>query len=444
MSTTRRTMTTHLRTRSMAAAFAAMLGAGALIAPAAQAADDTSDPSRDAAKERIARMLSPQAPNLTGPQTAAKSGRSTAASGTAKGTSAESRAAIQGSLDAMTENGAVGVTARVDSPSFTGSFSSGKRELDEKPRATTTAQFRAASNTKMMISTLAMQQVEAGNWTLQTTIDDIAPGLVPGHGSVTIEQLLSHRSGMPDGLVALIFSRMEDPSSNDEFFRVLGEDFTDQQIIDASLSEEWLFEPGTDFSYSNAGYVVLGQMLEKQTGQPIAQLMHRDVFKPARMGQSYFATKPGLRANSLVDAANMVGTWYNVRNFNPALFSSAGAVVSTTKDLNTFTDSLITGQLVDASLVEQMKRPRSFVPGMDYGLGVYRIADPCTPAGAPQQYLYGHDGATFGTLSFAFTSEDGTRQVSMAYTGRYYVEDPTQPPPFDPGAPLLEMIKASC
>ena len=55
-----------------------------------------------------------------------------------------------------------------------------------------------------------------------------------------------------------------------------------------------------------------------------------------------------------------------------------------------------------------------------YGLGVFAMPDPCTPAGAPQQYLVGHNGASFGTFSFAMSSTDGTRQFSMGITGRHF------------------------
>ena len=75
---------------------------------------------------------------------------------------------------------------------------------------------------------------------------------------------------------------------------------------------------------------------------------------------------------------------------------------------------------------------------MEYGLGVYRIPDPCDASG--QSYLYGHDGATFGTLSVAFTSPDGMRQVSLAATGR----DLSVSPRWNINDALVPMLLATC
>ena len=58
--------------------------------------------------------------------------------------------------------------------------------------------------------------------------------------------------------------------SNDAFFAALGADYSDQEIVDAMNSLPWAFEPGTDFLHSNTGYVVVGMMLEQQTGRSMA------------------------------------------------------------------------------------------------------------------------------------------------------------------------------
>lgn len=350
---------------------------------------------------------------------------------------------IQESLDGLIANGAVGAVARVDSPSSTGAFASGKRALDANPKALPHSEFRVASNTKMMIATLVMQRVQAGEWSLGTTIGEVLPGLVPGHDDVTLEQLLSHTSGMPDGLGALLLSRMEDPNDVAESFEVLSQDYSDQQIVDAMNSLPWKFAPGTDFFYSNTGYVVLGLMLEKQTGRSVGDLLKRDVFKPAGMNQTTFKTAAGMKGSGLEGAAFYKDQSFSLADFNPEVFSSAGAVVSTTKDLNRFTDALLDGRLVNRDLLEQMKTPRSS-KDMEYGLGIYRIPDPCTPAGQAPNYLYGHDGGAYGTVSVSFGSDDGTRQISMGVTGRHYFDDPKAPQPYDLNQVAGRMLLASC
>lgn len=420
------------RTRTTLAGIAAtgILGSAFAAAPHASA-DPTPKPAEPPAW--LTELVQPQRPDLSPTDTR----RSAPQEGRGGDTSAD----VQATLDAAVAQGAVGVTARVDSPKFTGRWAAGTRSIDKRTKATPNAPFRVASNTKSHVATAALQLVEEGTWTLDTTVDDILPGLVPGHGDVTLEQLLSHTSGMPDGLTTLLLSRVEDPNATEEAFAALGEDYTDADIIAAMNSDDWLFEPGTDFAYSNAGYVVVGAMIEEATGRPMEKVLSTNVFRPAHMGHTWFATAPGLPGNALVDTAVLEGKQWSLAHFNPAFFSSAGATVSSTKGLNSFNDALFDGDLLEPSTVSDMVRERS--AGTGYGLGVYSIPDPCTPAGQPTQYLYGHDGASYGTLSYSFGSPDGTRQYSLGVTGRH-LDNPTGAQPYDLNAILAALIAPTC
>ena len=114
--------------------------------------------------------------------------------------------------------------------------------------------------------------------------------------------------------------------------------------------------------------------------------------------------------------------WWSLAGFDPDVFSHAGAAVSTTQDLNIFTEALISGELFAPDLLPQMMGGSPLPTG--YGLGVYAVPDPCVQPGEPQALLWGHDGLSFGTSSVALTSSDGTRQFSLAVTGRNLSADP--------------------
>ncbi|SKC81193.1 serine hydrolase domain-containing protein [Krasilnikoviella flava] len=318
----------------------------------------------------------------------------------------------------------IGVVGRVDAPGLRWSGSDGTRRLDGRGPARPQDRFRAASNTKMMVSTLVLQEVEKGTWTLDTPVVDLVPesaAVIPDayEGQVTLELLLTHRSGLPDHLSALTAGRMADPEDFDEFFEVLGEEYTTADHLAAMDDQPWLFEPGTGASYSNAGYVLLGLALEHATGQSVERLLEKRVFKPAGMRHSAFPDDPGYRGPFLHEAAytaDLGAGWYALDGFDPSLFGSAGAVTSTTADLQRFTEALVTGDLLEAETVTDVLTPRTVgsetLP--DYGLGVYRLPDPCQEG----EWLYGHDGASFGTLSITLTSPDAERQVTVALTGR--------------------------
>jgi D-alanyl-D-alanine carboxypeptidase len=289
-----------------------------------------------------------------------------------------------------------------------------------------------------MVAILVMQEVEKGTWSLDTSVADVLPGALPR--DVTIEQLLSHTSGAPTATDYLIADHMTDPADVDEFIEVLGDHYSEGDHVRAVHAAPWMLEPGTGFSYSNAGFVTLGMMLEKVTGEDLDDLLEERVFEPAGMRHSDYPERPGTRGPFLDDAA-YTGTegagWYSIEHFDPTVFRAAGAATSTRSDLAAFTEALVTGDLVDPATVTDMLTPRS-TDVLEYGLGTYRLPDPCVPG----EYLYGHDGATFGTLSIALTSLDGERQLSMGVTGRNVSADPDAL--YDLGDLLVPLLEATC
>jgi D-alanyl-D-alanine carboxypeptidase len=353
-------------------------------------------------------------------------------------------AQLDAALDALVADGAVAVTARVESGRHTWSGAAGTREREGRAKARPSDRFRVASNTKPMIATLVMQEVEKGTWTLDTPVEEVLPGVMPA--GVTIEQLLSHRSGAPTATDWILTSRAADPTSFDDVFGVMGQEVTDADHIEALQSAPWMNEPGEGFSYSNAGYVVLGMMLEEVTGRSVEHLLEHRVFAPARMWQSAYPDDPGVRGPFLHESAYTgpaEAGWYDLDHWDPSLFAAAGAVTSTTEDLADFTEALVTGRLVDDETAADMLEPRTVGQETfpDYGLGVYRLPDPCVPDG----WLYGHDGASYGTQSINLTSPDGERQVSVGITGRDLVYPVlTDEPLYDPSELLVGMLQATC
>lgn len=355
-------------------------------------------------------------------------------------------AGLDAAAQALVADGAFGVTARTEAPGFSWRGSAGVSELDGRPPAHPSNRFRVASITKTMVATVVMQEVEAGTFSLDTPVETLVPGLFPDHPEITIEHLLTHRSGAQTGTFETLATRIEDPADITQFIDALGQDYTDQEHIDVVNTLPWKFEPGTSYSYSNAGYIALGMILEEVTGEDLTELLEERVFKPAGMRHTSFPDEPGTRGPFLVGAMytgpeDQGGLgWVSLEGFDPDVFSAAGAAVSTTEDLDRFTEALITGELVDPTTVNDMIVPRSDLE-MEYGLGIYRLPDPCTPEGEPTQWLYGHDGGAMGTVSIALTSADGSRQLSFGVTGR---DMTTDVPPYDISLLLVPMMLATC
>lgn len=161
----------------------------------------------------------------------------------------------------------------------------GKRDL-QKDSARPQDRAWIASITKAMIAVLVMQRIEAGQWSLRTTIDQVTPGLYPGHGGVTVAQLMNHASDMPDGIYSLLPDREWYTWTVQDLEAAVVPYHSEQELVELSRRLPWEFEPGTGWSYSNVGYVVLSMMLEAATGSRIQDVVRDRVFKPAKMQQS--------------------------------------------------------------------------------------------------------------------------------------------------------------
>ncbi|MBM6403105.1 beta-lactamase family protein [Phycicoccus sp. CSK15P-2] len=373
-----------------------------------------------------------------------------AASAAASGTIATGRhapafppdvtATLDADLRAVVDAGAVGVVGYArDGDRRTWSGAAGVRHVDRSHPAEPGDVARIGSVTKAMVATLVMQEVDRGRWTLGTTVDDVLPGLLPEHGDVTLEQLLGHRSGLPE-FIPPVLGAVETP---EQFVEVLRERRTDRELVRAALTQPWLFEPGTQFSYSNTNYVVAGMMLERANHLPLRVLLRWRVFLPAGMRDARYPV-PG-RTFSGPDHLGDYAIFdrpYELDHTSSTIFSAAGAVVASAPDIARFYRSLFAGRLVSKASLQEMTEPRSTDP-LVYGLGIYAIPDPCPGPDGETRPLYGHDGATFGTLTVVFTSADGERQVSIAWGGR----DVTQPiPPTTEPANrfLVDALVATC
>ncbi|NPD06034.1 beta-lactamase family protein [Nocardioides sp. zg-1308] len=321
-----------------------------------------------------------------------------------------------GALDRLvqrlrTDGKAVAVTAELRRGARTWTFDAGRARRAPARTVQPGSSFRAASVTKQLVAVLALQLVEKGTWTLDTTIGDVDPGLWPGREAITVRQLLSHTSGMPDHLGAVV----AEATTGRKFVRAISRRSTDQEIIALGRSLPWAAEPGT-FSYSNTGYVVVGQMLERATGTSVRRLVERRILRPVGMTDSAFAVSKSSPRPGLHEYARWPGRTLDLRSFEPSLFSSAGALVSTARDLNEFRRALEAGELIGKRWVRVMQHP---LTDQGYGLGSYRLPSPCSSG---PRWVHGHDGGSFGTLTFS-VGLGGNRQLTIAMTGRGYTED---------------------
>lgn len=330
-------------------------------------------------------------------------------------------AQLRAALRRVAAQGAVGVVAEVRTGTRVWRGAAGHSDLDPLTPAQPRAAFRAGSITKTAVAVLALQEVARGRWDLdETTLGQVLPGRYPGHGEVTLRQLLAHSSGVPDYLSEML----RGANTIQELRRRTSVRRTDAELVRLARKLRWRFDPGTKFSYSNTGYILIGMMLEHSLGRPLPQLLRRRVFEPAGMTHTYLAVRRGLPANALTEYILVLDQPYGMPRFHPSAASAAGAMVSTAADLNRLLAALDDGRLLPRRWVREMRAVQSRDPstGETYGLGMFRVRDPCIPG----LWVYGHDGSTYGTVAFTLGSPGGRRRVSIGITG---VDEIAGPPP---------------
>jgi len=160
----------------------------------------------------------------------------------------------------------------------------GVRKWDDPTPVTTNDLFHIGSCTKSMTATLAAMFIEEGKLRWNTTIADVFPelkGKMDAHfETVTVEQLLTQRSGIPGEPPSAAWKRA---------WQEIGTPVEQRhEFISAVLAQPPATTPGTKFIYSNQNYAIVGAMLEKIAGKPWEDLITEKLFKPLHMDSDGF------------------------------------------------------------------------------------------------------------------------------------------------------------
>jgi CubicO group peptidase (beta-lactamase class C family) len=207
-----------------------------------------------------------------------------------------------------------------------------------------------------------MQLVESGTLQLDAPVTDYLTDLEkPISRSVTLRNLLSSTSGLP-ALDDTVFW-----STTDE--RLGSPRLVARQFIGGDL----LFEPGKQFSYNNADFILLGAVLEQVTGKSYEHLLHEKILMPLDMKQTGVLRQDKITkklASGYIkhDAEVLHEPYYHIQNF-----SSAGAMYSTVGDLLTWNTALLTYQMLSKPYQDEMFTPLPNLGFVALGSWVYPL-----------------------------------------------------------------------
>jgi D-alanyl-D-alanine carboxypeptidase len=302
----------------------------------------------------------------------------------------------------IVSSGATGVQIRIFQDGHSRTVTAGVSELDSRRPVAPAGRFRIGSATKMFTSTVVLQLVAEHRIQLDTPVERYLPGLLPHGNEITVRMLLQHTSGLYDYTDSL-------PLQGADYEKIRYQHYSPESMVAIATAKPLDFPSGSKFSYSNTNFIVLGMLIERTTGHPWGAEAAQRILRPLGLRQtSVPGDRTGIPGPHAHGYQEMNGKLVDVTELNPSVAWSAGEIISTTADLDTFLRALAAGRLVPPDLLAQMTTPRSATE--EYGLGLR------TPTTACGVRVFGHTGGIPGFQTAAFTSPDGKRRVELSLT----------------------------
>jgi CubicO group peptidase (beta-lactamase class C family) len=223
----------------------------------------------------------------------------------------------------------------------------------------TKTKFRLGSITKQFTAASIMLLQERGKLKVTDLVKKYMPDAPAAWDKITIFNLLTHTSGIPN------FTSFPDYRSIEPF------PITPEKLVAQFRDKPLDFQPGEKWSYSNSGYVLLGYLIEKISGESYAKFVKDNIFKPLAMKDSGYDSNSAIipdRAQGYTRGPNGLA---NAGYINMTVPFSAGGLYSTTGDLLLWEQGLFGGKLLSPESLKEMTTP--FKSDYAFGLAVHTV-----------------------------------------------------------------------
>jgi CubicO group peptidase (beta-lactamase class C family) len=300
----------------------------------------------------------------------------------------------------------------------------GVRDFRSNAKIDAHTNFRLASFTKQFTAMAIMLLVHDGKLRYDESLSKIFSDF-PSYGkAITIRNLLNHTSGLPDYEDAM-----------DAVEKVKGPTWTpEKQIQDAEVLEllkkekAGKFAPGTSWSYSNSGYVVLGVIVAKASGKSYADFLHKTIFAPLKMNDTLvFQRGKNQVANRAFGHSKENGALKETDQSSTSATLGDGGIYSNLEDLAKWDDALRNHILLSEPEFQPALVPVKLNDGSEPQWPTEANDDNLHP-GKPVSYGFGwfldphqghprmwHTGSTMGfrTVIERFTQGDGLTVIIL-------------------------------
>lgn len=339
----------------------------------------------------------------------------------------------QAALDEIVEQGTPGVVAQVKDARGRWNGRAGHRDLAGDRERGIRDRFRVASVTKPFTATVLLKLEAEGSLSLDDSVEKWLPGVVRGENyrpeHITVRHLLNHTSGifdynMDDGFRALY--------AGDAFDENRHRRWSPRELVGIALAHPANFQPEEGsrpgapgrWDYSDTNYVLAGMIIEAVTGGTYRDAVEQLIIDPLELGgtsvpeASPLVPRPHARHYSTLFEDGPDAKVYDVTEFSPTVAFSAGQLISTVGDVNTFMSELLGGGLLPPA---QQRALLDVVPvdgdkghgGPEdaYGLGIrhFKLAENC--------WAWGHGGMIPGSATRTMATADGRHVLTMNRNG---------------------------
>jgi CubicO group peptidase (beta-lactamase class C family) len=233
----------------------------------------------------------------------------------------------------------------------------GSANLEWNVNNTPSTRFRLGSVTKQFTAASILLLEERGKLKVEDPIKNYMPDAPAAWDKITIFNVLTHTSGIPS------FTGFPDYASLEPF------PTTPEKLVARFRDKPLDFEPGEKWNYSNSGYVLLGYLIEKISGESYEKFVQENIFTPLGMKDSGYDSNSAVVAHRAAGyASGPGGIVTNAGYIDMSVPFAAGALYSTTEDLLRWEQGLFGGKLLSAASLQKMTTP--FKNDYAFGVGV--------------------------------------------------------------------------
>lgn len=250
----------------------------------------------------------------------------------------------------------------------------GYSDLSNKIKNEANTKFATASAGKVFVAVGILQLVEKNKLDFDDTIGNLLDfDLKEIDKDITIRQLLTHTSGIPDYFDESIMDEYDELWKDYPNYKIR----TSADLIPLFINKPMQYKAGEKFQYNNTGFVVLGLIIEKVTGIAFDQYLKENIFDPSGMldtGYYELDRLPAKCANAYIYDDERKEYYTNIYSVD-VKGTGAGGAFTTVLDIGRFWECLLDGKLLEKNRVRQMMSPQSNAENEYYGYGIWLAKD---------------------------------------------------------------------